>query len=269
VVVKLAWKVLTNNDVPGRFLRRRACELDQDHSAGELGLVGFHVTQFSVHYTSWIWSTFEHVDNLDSNEGAPRPLFNDPSCAGCLLNTTERDHANTSRCKTQVTRVEPAPGDFDPQQRAEVAALNAQMRSQLQAAKSPLQYYRLVGVQYASVPDPDNNLSVRNLRNPVIETYLVGGTGGAGGGAACGNCCRADTGEVLGPVDHLPKSNCMACHARAGVLDDFPNFMPLISLCNCNGDEHRWIGDVPCKRMNVTCDGGAPNVTVIGNECPQ
>lgn len=243
MAIKLAWKRLSEAESKsGRFLQRLASPPPSGPGAGDgkirLGLIGFHIMQKSKPYGDWIWSTFEHVDNLTPAEAPSGPSFNDPRCdaSTCRPNASKQVHVNGSTvCRTQITRVDPIP--------PEVQKLNAQARDWLKSNDTVLQHYQLIGVQYkphsGSKPEP------ATLRNSVIETYIVGSS--APGGAASRGPCDIE------PVAR--RSSCLGCH-RAVKAQDF-SFVPTLSLCNCEDKEKRWIGDRYCELLGVSSKCGA------------
>jgi hypothetical protein len=101
VEIKLAWKVLTENEIKsGRFFTRRlpvvqyrpagtpANVTPKAHISGKpadndnsppskvetLGLIGMHIAMRTQSSPQWIWATFEQIDNthLDPHSGSPK-----------------------------------------------------------------------------------------------------------------------------------------------------------------------------------------------------
>jgi hypothetical protein len=76
--IKLAWKELRDNDMPARFFTREAIVVKTTFDAHGtmvktktprlMGLVGMHVTALTQSAPDWIWATFEHVDNVVSDD---------------------------------------------------------------------------------------------------------------------------------------------------------------------------------------------------------
>jgi hypothetical protein len=82
IQVKASWKVLGPNDDKSRFYTLQAILLDDGSKPSsdkktppptQLGLVGLHIAHKTASQKKWIWSTFEHVDNVTK-------LFNNPQC---------------------------------------------------------------------------------------------------------------------------------------------------------------------------------------------
>ncbi|MDI1480336.1 hypothetical protein [Polyangium sp. y55x31] len=232
ISIKLAWKTLSvAESKSGRFLQRSASLHGAGTAEVTLGLVGLHIAQKSNHYSDWTWATFEHVDNLASPDGARAPSFHDPTCDAsmCRANASERE-PRSNLCRTQITRLDPIPED--------VQKLNADVRTWLAENGTVLQFYQLIGVQYT--PYAGENPEPKTLRNPVIETYLVGSS------APPGDASRPS----CGPSPQPGYSSCMGCHVRA---QDFI-FMTENSLCNCKDKRNRWIGDERCKNLGILCE---------------
>jgi hypothetical protein len=194
IELKLAWRVLDPAaDDFTRYLTQHAYVVS---GPGKpvwrqlvVGLVGFHIAQKTETSPQWIWSTFEHVDNLATDRLTTirtvngtrrklRPSFFDPDCEWCPVNVSAPPGPDGKR-RTQITRLTPIA--------RETAALNARMRAQLAKAGSKLQYYEMVGTQWptdpgaspesgAAFPGAVTNLSGGKplplyLANSVMETF--------------------------------------------------------------------------------------------------
>jgi hypothetical protein len=169
VELKLAWKVLTEKDIPERYIVAEgripaSIKISGTCAKGDvsasiegqawkkvtLGLVGLHISHKTVSGPQWVWSTFEQVDNLavdavEAERYAAQgkrlgPTFNDPNCETCVVNACAVPPE-----KNQLQRVIPIP--------EETAALNRTMQTLLGAQGSALRYYELVGVQYPTAKD--------------------------------------------------------------------------------------------------------------------
>lgn len=77
IMVKASWKVLDGNDKPGNFHTVEALVYTPGNSnpskgplvaescvAEPVGLVGLHIVHKTNSAPQWVWSTFEHVDNV-------------------------------------------------------------------------------------------------------------------------------------------------------------------------------------------------------------
>ncbi len=233
IELKLAWKVMDpERDDLGRYVTMPAYVPsgpgDPHWQPALMGLVGFHVAQKTESSPQWIWSTFEHVDNVEvdlldtvtvNGEETPLlPSFNDPYCEWCPVNVVPTPDAD-GVSRTQVTRLVPI--------MATTRRLNAAMQAELAEHGSRLQYYELVGVQWPVFPelppaDPDDfpgavtNKSggepfPTNLVNSVMETY-----------SQKGNLPANRHQMAIAASDRLVfgTASCMGCHASAP-SDDF------------------------------------------------
>ncbi len=82
LTVKSSWMDMTNAEHPKRYHTRMASVLEPStgkSSQIKVGLVGLHIVQKTRSRPQWIWTTFEHVDNVPPAEvGAPGTFaFND------------------------------------------------------------------------------------------------------------------------------------------------------------------------------------------------
>ena len=227
IEIKLAWRVLdpARDDV-GRYLTQSAFVAVDGHDGPQwtratVGLVGFHIAQKTETSPQWIWSTFEHVDNLmvdrlarmHRDDGTSFPLqasFNNADCAWCPVNTTTASDVD-GRFRTQVQRLTPIP--------KETQALNAMVQAELKQEGSKLAFYEMIGTQWptdpASVPEAGSSFpgAVVNmsggkplpvyLANSVMETF-----------AQVGNRPASLQVRSASTSDRLVFGNgsCMGCH---------------------------------------------------------
>lgn len=175
--IKMSWKQMSDQDDRTRFLVRKASvkPLTGAPYTADFGLVGMHITAKTESSPTWIWATFEHVDNTAVNDlekdsrGRPlRPTFFNPENPTIPINTlapknaapvnqynpasgkddgpavmTSWDESQTTN-PTQATMVVPIP--------KATAALNTQVRSALKELGSVFQYYELIGSQWPVAP---------------------------------------------------------------------------------------------------------------------
>jgi hypothetical protein len=201
IEIKLAWRVLTDRDIRQRYVVRDAFIVADDPPRWKevlVGLVGMHISHKTKSSPQWIWSTFEHVDNLNVNDFAafgpnaadhPKsPSFYDPECEYCPTNVVPEPDAAGVR-KTQVSRVVEIP--------KATQSYTAEMQAQLAVLKSPLQYYELINTQWPTDPAaPPAAITVypENITNKsggkptptylissVMETYFQGGAAAQSG----------------------------------------------------------------------------------------
>ena len=176
--IKLSWKQLGENDDRSRFLVRhcRVAPLTGEPFEGDFGLVGMHISARTQSSPTWIWATFEQVDNTATNDLEPghngkprRPNFFNPDNpvkpvnvlpaknAGCVAQfnpatgkndgpsvPTTWDESKTTD-PTQTLMVLPIP--------KATAELNRQVQAVLGGIGSVFQYYELIGSQWPSDPE--------------------------------------------------------------------------------------------------------------------
>jgi hypothetical protein len=217
VMLKAAWKQLAAHDP--RYYTVPAVIYDPSSKTPcvktQVGLIGFHIGHKVKDFPQWIWSSFEHVDNVPNDDGSnppgPMTLNNgkkEPATVGgwadrpASQNLVPKDH----RVAAQVTRLNPIP--TTPTGRSTVD-INAAYRKAL--AGTVWANYQLVITQWPTgatqfqpkgpgVSYPTGSASpfpVDNAVNTAMETFFQsqGDAAGAGG------------------------NSCMRCHYNAGVAD--------------------------------------------------
>jgi hypothetical protein len=229
IELKIAWRMLDpSKDDFSRYLTQPAYVVSGPGKpvwqAVTVGLVGFHIAQKTETSPQWIWSTFEHVDNLavdrleeiTTADGKRRRLqasFNDADCEWCAVNVPVEPGPDGLR-RTQITRLVAIP--------PETAALNSQMRARLAAAGSKLQYYEMIGTQWPTKPDagpergapfPGAVVNVSGgvplkayLANSVMETFSQVGNRPANDQP---RSVSTSTRQVFGT------GSCMGCHSNS------------------------------------------------------
>ncbi len=172
MLVKAAWRELESTDEP-RYLtaRARICEGGAGCSIRTVGLVGFHVMQKTKSSPQWVWSTFEHADNV----GGDRPSFFDPACHDCASVVNRQTPPGVPN---QVVRMIPIPS-ADPDCSAptladNVADLNRRVDAALALEGTPLAHYRLVATQYPvkRTASPGYEARPPLLGNTTMETFI-------------------------------------------------------------------------------------------------
>jgi hypothetical protein len=176
--IKLAWKQLGPKDIRERFFVREAVVVSTSYdehgaivktrSTQLMGLVGMHITALTQSSPTWIWATFEHVDNavsndleldraMDGSRVRVRPSFNNPDQPTKPVNVlpppnAERDPSGRFKSwdekKTtnpvQLTRVVPIP--------PATAELNRMVQALLGEQMSVFRNYELIGTQWPVQP---------------------------------------------------------------------------------------------------------------------
>ncbi len=183
---KAGWKVLVpGKDTFSHFFTMSAIVYNDGAGSGPpenvtVGLVALHIIHKTARQSSWIWSTFEQIDNdTDGPQDANPKSFYNPACspASCP--------PNTQTAPTPYIEVRPG-GKYNPPTQVVAfvtpspmtVTLNAQFRGMLK--NTPWWYYQLISTQWSggSGPIPSPNpakLGVVQpflLGNSVMETYV-------------------------------------------------------------------------------------------------
>ncbi|MBL7731049.1 MAG: hypothetical protein JNM88_07725 [Chitinophagaceae bacterium] len=226
IELKLAWRIM----VPGvddttRFFTRKAIIVVPAanvvtkvaiRDTVTVGLVGMHlVRNVKTKGTSWIWSSFEQIDNSpecpngNCPAGAAIYSFYNPGCTGCNLNTPPSATGNNflwsvsqgnsrqygrqyalNGYGSQIGRINPVEASTD--------SISTLWRNKLKAVKSVWQYYRLIGSQWLNAEDsrgPSNTFGIPPAQaNTAMESYLQILKPGTGSGS-CMNCHGFATGS--------------------------------------------------------------------------
>ena len=189
--IKFAWKVLEDTDIKERYYRDKGyIEVVKDGKTTlvlkDLGMIGMHISQKTPTGSQWVWSTFEHIDNLDENEveidGTVKrihPTLRDPKCEICPANADITNGSSynyvddKNRPYWEVWTKDPAPSTPGGTQDStsvkyyanygntlktqafrmvniptRVADINAQMQAYFKQQNSVWQYYQLIDTQY-------------------------------------------------------------------------------------------------------------------------
>jgi hypothetical protein len=202
--VKSSWVVVKNNvPDPSRYYVRKAWVYDRASNQctkEPVALVGLHLVTKTPLTPQWIWSTFEHVDNVPG-PGATAPFaFNDGSAVPMpVRNPTGFPPPAQPPQPFNVTRLLPIS--------SETQALNAKYQSALKASGSGVwQFYQLVATQW---PVPINKPA-----NPGTPGFTVPGT--------ITGATTAFANTTMETFDQRRLStSCMACHDSTGRQTDF------------------------------------------------
>jgi len=232
IELKAAWKVLSDAEAAGgRFYAIQAIVYNDDDgnpSPGPnpvtLGLVGLHIVHKTKSQPRWLWSTFEHVDNLyeaGTYDGKPRSFANGKCplappytanapapCKGpcCPPNTQtastpskELDPSgkplNTPAQVTRVSKIEVGPPPVD---------LNAWFQKLL--AGSVWANYQLIGTQWSGGVGPAPKPPF--LANTTLETYNQGPVPPTDGPVPFPS-------PGYNPFTTTVSSSCLKCHSQA------------------------------------------------------
>ena len=179
VEIKFAWKLLEDTDKKERYFQNEAYIYNKDSKLVKkhFGLIGMHISQKTPTGKQWVWSTFEHIDNLDQHviidqNGSTtviHPTLTDPNCEICpvnvdatkrtkgiantythksskhsdywnITNDTNNYYANSAVMKTQAKRMIDIP--------VRVKRINSMIQDYFKELGSVWQYYQLIDTQY-------------------------------------------------------------------------------------------------------------------------
>jgi hypothetical protein len=120
VMVKAAWKQMTPADDPKRYFTQQVQICDTTGPAPAyrdvtVGLIGLHIAHKVARFPEWVWSSFEHVDNVPPDSGPPPPRMtlnngtDIPKTIGGWANRPASQQPTANRSPTQATRFNPIP----------------------------------------------------------------------------------------------------------------------------------------------------------------
>jgi hypothetical protein len=180
--VKSAWILMTNIPHHERYYIRPALVLNPETgqcSKVDIGLVGLHIVQKTPTRPQWIWSTFEHVDNVP------------PAVPGGSGTFNFNDGTRRAMPKTNPYPIDPlilpTPVPFNVQRLTRInnstRNTNTVYRNLLKGVGSKWQFYQLVMTQWPLQPSqpnipgtPDNTFpgsadSSSAFANVTMETF--------------------------------------------------------------------------------------------------
>jgi cytochrome c len=184
MLIKAAWREAASEEEGRGFYTSAACVCDGGVNGPpvncrqrQMALVGLHITQRTPQAPQWIWSTFEHADNVPGpGSQGPYSFFN-PACPTCPTN--QQTEAGTP---AQLTRQAPIPNHEPDCAHAEqsvdnIELLNRNVRDAL-ARRAPLfEKYQLIGTQRPLPPAQARpttafTVSPETLGNTTMESYV-------------------------------------------------------------------------------------------------
>lgn len=212
IMIKSSWKVMGGKDQASRFHTIQALvytnpdEHDGVQASCKLqtvGLVGLHIAHKTAGEPQWVWSTFEHVDNVPV-KGEPMNQANynfyNRNCSGsCDVNEPPARPWNPNNPHTPPSQIM-----REVALTASTKSLNARYQALLQQTYPGTVWanYELISTQWptnAKNPtDPTGNPAPSFLANATLETYIQGKVPQA-------------------------SSSCMACHNNATMTNRQPS----------------------------------------------
>jgi hypothetical protein len=182
MIVKAAWMELTDRDDRKRFYTMPSKLVDSQKGAPAvlrdttMGLVGLHIVHKTPTRPSWVWSTFEHVDNTEPGPCAARASFsrNDPTTP----NDGGFDYMPFPIQIGTPPPLYPRPVDVYRITRIHSTTMAINQRyHKLRAIRDTIwKNYNLVATQWVPKPDLGNPgaraLPNSHVANATIETYI-------------------------------------------------------------------------------------------------
>lgn len=258
VEIKFAWKILEDSDIKERYYSEEGYILGPNDELvkKDLGMIGFHISQKTPTGKQWVWSTFEHIDNLDQNvvkkDGKRtiiHPTLRDPECEICPANVdvtnggttytyetsksgdywkisgdTTKYYAESKIMKTQAHRMVDIP--------VRVQRINKKMQAYFKSKNSVWQYYQLIDTQYPL--NQDAAPAPHTAENNSVPASVVNKPGGDPNLALLTNITMEtffQAGNEAGSnlMENNPPNNiqifgtesCMGCHSSAGIYQAY------------------------------------------------
>jgi hypothetical protein len=224
ISVKSSWVEMINMAHPERFHTRQAWLVDPFSGPCKqitVGLVGLHIVHKTPTRHNWVWSTFEHVDNVPPPGYVPPYGTQKPDATFTFNNGTAtrmpqklpRNYtyrsvlsSNGPPAPINIERLNPINSDYDVPFRSTIET-NLMWRRALKAQKSVWQYYQLVMTQW-----PIDDLKDSD---PGTPGYTI-----PGGGAGDIHSAFANATLETWPQTDV-KFGCMNCHTKTKKGSDF------------------------------------------------
>lgn len=233
--VKSAWIDMKGVPNPERYYTKRALVRDPlsgKCSLKDMGLVGLHIVQKTPSRPQWIWSTFEHVDNVPGQRGA-HGTFNDGS-------GTPMPDKNPNKLEDVTTKPTPPPFNVDRVKpiHASTQKTNDQYRQELSRQGSVWQYYQLVMTQWPNQPNrPDL---------PGTPENTFPGSGEDPDDKTTPNDATSFANVTMETFDQKAiRTGCMNCHNYANSGKEGTDYLWVLR-------NHAWPSQVPNARRNDT-----------------
>lgn len=186
IELKAAWMEVTNPTSPkwSRYKLSAATVMDPQTLKlrnTTVALVGLHILHKTQNQPTWVWSTFEHIDNVpDSNYATPQYGYNfySSTCTNrnVQITTPRGDSTVTVTCNANVSPpyyLNQAPSVPIQISRSnsidtiDARPINKMMQSSIRQFynNSVWQYYQLVDVIWSQSYQPDSNTPIQAPRN--------------------------------------------------------------------------------------------------------
>lgn len=178
--LKAAWILMDGVPNPERFYTRNALVMNLETDKCEdrlVGLVGLHIVHKTPSRPQWIWSTFEHIDNVPAAGTSGHALSFNAGDGVKMPDTNPFAYPPAAQAPDpyNVDRIKPI--------HSRTEAANARYRQALSSAGSVWQNYELVMTQWPIVPNnpaidgrppntfPGKNTDSTSFANTTLETF--------------------------------------------------------------------------------------------------
>ncbi len=217
IMVKAAWRELTENDVDSIYyiINEEVFDpISKTCSTKKMGLVGLHLVQKLSGFKQWIWSSFEHRNNVPgSGSQKPYSYNNDdkvPQTRGGWANRPDSTQLNPdkdTRVPAQVSRFNKIPTTPTDSSTVDINKLY-----QKKLSNTVWKNYQLVITQW---PTDDSNFIIYGNPNGIYPL--------ASGKPFPENGCTNTAAETFfqAPNDAAGKggNSCMSCHYQTSSTD--------------------------------------------------
>jgi len=209
IELKAAWKEftpteLTNDAMMRRFYTSKMEIVDPDGSArtATLGLIGFHIVHRTPTRREWIWSTFEHIDNVSGSQSV---LHGVPSPAPANRLLPKVDSANPPQANPTPVPVRRLKGVHPSTQETN------QLYRNLKGVKGTVwENYELIATQWPTTPAATEQEFIKNFEG----SYPAGAGRPFPGDRSSRSSIANLTMETTASFQR--GTSCMKCHFRAG-----------------------------------------------------
>jgi hypothetical protein len=183
IEVKAAWRELPNDpQILDHFYWRDAVVVDWDTNGKEVliptkvGLVGLHIVTKTKQRPNWIWSTFEHEDNVVSTAGGIKPpSFNSKPEGAPWVDPGPSPPADWEK-KVIIGKPLPKLGQVEVSRKLDLAMfpatekINARYRAHPQVKQSVWSHYKLIRTQWP-ILNTGKPAPSKDVANVTMETY--------------------------------------------------------------------------------------------------
>lgn len=210
--IKAAWRTFTatelaNLDLMGRYYTVEAILVDPNGASTKtrVGLIGLHIVRRTPTRPEWIWSSFEHVDNLTGASPTLRPAQPGDVGVNALRNVVNKEPGNNplpDPDPVPVRRLKPI--------RSETVEINVAYQGHEAIKDTVWKNYQLVLTQWPRTPAA--------TEQQFVQGFSVAYPQGAGNPSPTdlANSSIANVTMETTAAFQIT-SSCMRCHFNAGV----------------------------------------------------